>query len=75
MLRKDSLLLSKKASSKKPIIGSIIAGVIVVIILFFVFLDSTAVLGFMISLGVFAVILIGIYFWLKKVEDLPDVLT
>ncbi len=69
------LLKNKAAKSKKSIISGTV-GTVIAIAIFAVFLsDWGAAFGVILSSIVLTAIAVGVYFWLRAINELPDVLS
>ncbi len=75
MIEIQRIINNKTAKSKKSIVGWLVAIGVGSIIAMFVFGNAGSAMGIIFGALIFAGIAVGVYFILKRIDDLPEALS
>ncbi|MFW9924229.1 MAG: hypothetical protein ACFFDW_13170 [Candidatus Thorarchaeota archaeon] len=65
-------IFSNISAKPKKAFGVIVGIVIAAIVFLVIFSDFSAIIGTVISIGVVGAIGFGVYYWLDKIDELPN---
>ncbi|MHA1124671.1 MAG: hypothetical protein ACTSO7_03485 [Candidatus Heimdallarchaeota archaeon] len=66
-----AILKNLSGKTKKSIVGGVVAGVVIAGVVAAIF-GGTQIIGVLVSAAVLAVVVVAVYFILKRLDDLPD---